>query len=420
MVNNLKKSVVSTFGTSIKNVSDLKSLKLDIYRLTSKELGFNTLRRLFGFLPYTKPNNNTLNILSNYVGYESFIVFIKKFKLDREWNDWDYINDMLLENELSKNHINWLIRKKSSNQYYKLLTYLISSLILKKDASNLSIIFENEKLFTLERSEIAKISTTLSKKFKSSSPLDFNWIYSLLCFKSFRDIMLYSYVDVDTLSSYYGNLLKESLLIIQNEDEILFTKLMLEFDCFVREIEPEREHSNYVVPKNCHPILLGRYYSVLYFKSKATQRKIFNQILNEAKTQKSRIEFFQEIIPIFIILKELDKIELIFDLYYDELLDYDYWDHIHIERYNLVALILIHIKNGRLKLIPDLFSFFNEETNFHINDCYQKILFYIAKYHFLKLTKKTLKKTKNQYLEMVQKTGFVLFDENYLLNYFDQ
>ena len=97
MINNLKKSVVSSFGTSIKNVSDLKSLKLDIYRLTSKELGFNTLRRLFGFLPYTKPNNNTLNILSNYVGYESFIVFIKKFKLDREWNDWDYINDMLLE-----------------------------------------------------------------------------------------------------------------------------------------------------------------------------------------------------------------------------------------------------------------------------------------------------------------------------------
>ena len=66
----------------------------------------------------------------------------------------------------------------------------------------------------------------------------------------------------------------------------------------------------------------------------------------------------------------MDKIELIFDMYYDELLDYDYWDHVSIERYNLVALMLIHIKNDRLKLIPDLFSFFNEETNFHINDSY--------------------------------------------------
>ena len=195
--------------------------------------------------------------------------------------------------------------------------------------------------------------------------------------------MLYSYVDVDTLNSYYGDLLNESLLIIQDEDEILFTQLILEFDCFVREIEPKNEDLNYVVPQHCHPILLGRYYSVLYLKSKSTQTKIFNQIQNEAKNQKSRIEFFQEIIPIFIILKELDKIELIFDLYYDELLDYDYWDHVSIERYNLVALMLIHIKNDRLKLIPDLFSFFNEETNFHVNDSYQKILFYIAKYHFL-------------------------------------
>ena len=115
----------------------------------------------------------------------------------------------------------------------------------------------------------------------------------------------------------------------------------------------------------------------------------------------------------------MDKIELIFDMYYDELLDYDYWDHVSIERYNLVALILIHIKNDRLKLIPDLFSFFNEETNFHINDSYQKILFYIAKYHFLKRTNKTINKTKKQYIEMVQKTGFIFFDEDYLLNYFD-
>ena len=84
------------------------------------------------------------------MGYESYIVFLKKFKLDGEWNDWDYVNDMLLENELSKNHINWLLRKKNSNQYYKLLTYLISNLILRKDASNLSILFGEEKLFTLK------------------------------------------------------------------------------------------------------------------------------------------------------------------------------------------------------------------------------------------------------------------------------
>ncbi|GIR59999.1 MAG: hypothetical protein CM15mP65_25800 [Crocinitomicaceae bacterium] len=105
----------------------------------------------------------------------------------------------------------------------------------------MSILFNQEKLFVLERPEMAKISTTLSKKFKSSFPFDFNWFYFLLRFKPFRDLMLYSYVDVDTLSSYYGDLLKQSLLVIQDEDEILFTKLLLEFDRFVREIEPKEK-----------------------------------------------------------------------------------------------------------------------------------------------------------------------------------
>ena len=69
--------------------------------------------------------------------------------------------------------------------------------------------------------------------------------------------MLYSYVDVDTLNSYYGDLLKESLLIIQDEDEILFTQLILEFDRFVREIETKNEDLNYVVPQNCHSYIVG-------------------------------------------------------------------------------------------------------------------------------------------------------------------
>ena len=73
---------------------------------------------------------------------------------------------------------------------------------------------------------------------------------------------------MDTLNSYYGDLLKESLFIVQDEDEILFTQLILEFDRFVRKIEPQNKDINYVVPQNCHPILLGRYYSVLYLKSK--------------------------------------------------------------------------------------------------------------------------------------------------------
>ena len=99
--------------------------------------------------------------------------------------------------------------------------------------------------------------------------------------------MLYSYVDVDTLNSYC-DLLKRNRFIVQDEDEILFTQL-LEFDRFVRKINL-KQNINYVVPQNCHPILLGILLRTLS-KIKKYQTKIFN--LNEAKNQISRIEFFR-------------------------------------------------------------------------------------------------------------------------------
>ena len=61
----------------------------------------------------------------------------------------------------------------------------------------------------------------------------------------------------------------------------------------------------------------------------------FDKFLKISKKIDSKIELFQEYIPILILLKEVDKIELIFNTYYNDLIDYEHWDHIHIERYNL-------------------------------------------------------------------------------------
>jgi phosphomevalonate kinase len=118
----------------------------------------------------------------------------------------------------------------------------------------------------------------------------------------------------------------------------------------------------------------------------------------------------------------VEKIELIFNTYYNELIDYEHWDHIHIERYNLVALALVHIKNNDLKLVLELFKYFNSESNFHVNDDYQKILYSIALFHYqhqLFGKGKETSKVKREYLKLVQKTGFTFFTESFLVNYFN-
>ena len=103
-------------------------------------------------------------------------------------------------------------------------------------------------------------------------------------------------------------------------------------------------------------------------------------------------------------------------------MDYEHWDHIHIERYNLIALSLVYLKNDEYQLVPELFKYFSAASDFHVNDDYQKILYSIAKYHYhqkLFGEGKETRKVKREYLKLVQKTGFTFFTEPFLGNYFN-
>jgi hypothetical protein len=419
---NLQKKIESKFGRPIRSLSNLKDLKEDIFKFTNYSIGFNTLRRFYGFLPTTKPSRNTLNYLSKYVGFENYSSFTNGYKLDKVWYNWDQINNIILKKSLEEKDINWLVQRRKSEHYYMYLTYLICSYIDTKKTKYLNTIFSHSPLFEVDRKEFAKISTTISKKLKSFSNENLKWISNFLKYESFRNLMLYSYVDVDTLNAYYGYLLNKSFSIIVKKDEILFTKLMLGFYNFVRRKSVDMTIISLEIPENCHPILLGRYHSMKLILDSKKCNEIFDEFLKISKNIDSKIELFQEYIPILILLKEVEKIELIFNTYYNELIDYEHWDHIHIERYNLVALALVHIKNNDLKLVLELFKYFNSESNFHVNDDYQKILYSIALFHYqhqLFGKGKETSKVKREYLKLVQKTGFTFFTESFLVNYFN-
>jgi hypothetical protein len=61
----LKQKVAAKFGRPIRSLADIKDLKEDVFKFINYSIGFNTLRRFYGFLPTTKPSRNTLNYLSN-------------------------------------------------------------------------------------------------------------------------------------------------------------------------------------------------------------------------------------------------------------------------------------------------------------------------------------------------------------------
>ena len=87
----LRLEIQKQFGSTINKQSDLKLLLLSIESNTKHSIGFNTIRRFFGFLNYTNPNINTLNILSKYVGYSNYSSFQKNKNKDEDWFNWNQV-----------------------------------------------------------------------------------------------------------------------------------------------------------------------------------------------------------------------------------------------------------------------------------------------------------------------------------------
>ena len=171
---------------------------------------------------------------------------------------------------------------------------------------------------------------------------------------------------------------------------------------------------------NCHPILHGRYLSMLYLDETRKRKDIKKEILSIASKQRVKNEFFQELIPVLMLLKELSFLEEIFNLYYDELIGYVHWDHVSIERYNIIALVLVNIKNRQVKNNTLLFEFFAKDQVFHNNDQYHKIFYCVAAYHQKKYNGEegAIIEIEKNYSKLGKEMKFPFFSLSFLKNYF--
>ena len=78
-------------GYKLISSSDCESLSYDIENVTGVKLGATTLKRLLGFTSENaKPRLTTLNIISNYLGFESY-EFLKNAIENRGDSDFDNV-----------------------------------------------------------------------------------------------------------------------------------------------------------------------------------------------------------------------------------------------------------------------------------------------------------------------------------------
>ena len=421
MDNYLRKAVEVKFGKPITRQRDINELKEEVFIETSNEIGFNTLRRGFGFLPSVKCSRKTLNILSNYIGFRSYNHFLSRDTENRLSDDWIELQMQLSLPQKKRGGFKFLENYLDKDYFPIFISHVIKSLIDQENWKQLSLLFEENSLFIHNhRTIVARMATSLHFNVINLPKGKLGKVSVLLKNKNFRDLAIYMWVDYDHANGYFGRLVESSIQHLVGAEEKLFSLLYLRKVAFLNLTEFNIDYKNIEIPENCHSILHGRFLSMLYLDDQKNRKTTRKEILYTASRHRAKNEFFQELIPLLMLLKDFSFLEEIFNLYYDELIGYVHWDHVSIERYNIIALILVNIKNGQLKNNKLLFEFFAKDEVFHNNDRYHKIFYCVANYHHKRISgdSLSLNEIENNYIKLSREMKFPFFNSPFLKDYF--
>ena len=333
----------------VNTISDVKFLKEDIESITGIKIGFNTLRRLFGFLEKTNPSITTLNSLSKYIGYNSFSHYKNNQKKFNEWYFQQYLQRLLLSKKVTDEDVNFINTNVSNDENINYLAYFLSFQIQSNNITLLDFIFKNVSFKNVSSTNIQKFSTILSTSLMNiSEKKSLSLFRALIHHNSFRNNIPLAYVDYTHLNSRYLKFLSIIEELEDNDADLLFISLMKFYNHFYREDDiinldikkPKEFDSMYIVLK-------GRFYG-FYILSEKLNSSIKKQIIEIKKLNRSN-HFLQEVVPALIIKEKYTFLEELINMFYEDLFESDRWDANTASGIYLIALANVNWKNNNIK-----------------------------------------------------------------------
>ena len=406
----------------VNNVGDIKYLKEAIESFNNLKIGYNTLRRLFGFLNKTKPSLSTLNTLSNYLEFTSFTNYLKD---NLNFDEWYFQQQLILiqqTNDLNEEGIQTINTGILYNKNIIFVAYFISNLIQRNNLNTLNKLFEKIELSKPKFSELLKFATIITHSIYSLNEKRALIIYSdLIKHESFRNSVPLLYVDYSHLRGIYFKVLtlikKESPI----ESDLFFVALMN----FYRQFYMGGNCENHEIkrPKNFstfNEVLKGRFYSYKIMLSSVIDSSLKEELFKECKTAKVNM-FLEEVIPSLLIKEEYKILAKLSDKFYEQIFESDSWSDYTMSSIYLIALANINwysnnisTAKGNLELVVlekvelsyyDYISLFYYQTKIKISHLENDDITNAASFLILE--------------KLVLKTGFIKFLEiskKHLLN----
>ena len=271
----LKNAVEKKFGLKILNRGDCEKLSEVIHEQTSKSINYNTLRRLYGFAKPVKTRKDTLDILSQYIGYKSYYHFANAAPYEISWESRLHLYE-LKDNKDPKDLLLFLEQKFQTGEDITLaIINLIREFLLAKRIRELNILFASDvlkkniitykqKLIIGNAAGILLRSIKLSKK-----------EINLLCKTSFfRATIFEIFVDYSSLNGFYAVFL-EYFSEKKNYKNKLFVNCLLNLKSYLNNQKIRNIQFSDAKIIELHPILIGRYFSNFLLAEKK-QAHFFN------------------------------------------------------------------------------------------------------------------------------------------------
>jgi len=396
----------------VNSIGDLKFLQEDIKTTTGVAIGFNTLRRLFGFLEKTKPSINTLNSVSKYIDFNSFSHYKNNQKKFDEWYFQQYLQRILLSKKINNDDIDFINQCINYSENIVYLGYFLSFHIQRNNLEILDYVFENVSFKNISGTNFHKFSTILSTSFLNLSEDNYVSLYrALIHHNNFRNNIPLTYIDYTHLNSRYLKVLGIIEELGDNNSDLLFVSLMKFHNYFYREedilgldIKKPQDFDGFYI------VLKGRYYGYKIMKGKKINPSIKREIINITKENKVN-QFLQEIVPALMIKEEYIILEELINLFYEDLFESDRWDAHTSAAIYLIALANVNWKNKNIKIAKsnlDLVEIDKVELGY---ESYVFLFYYLTKVKISFSENKTVdnKHSYTKIKKIVKITGFTKF-----------
>lgn len=416
MIDLLKEECEIKIGLKIKTLGDCKFLSDAIFNTLNIELNYNTLRRIWGLASYVKPRLTTLDILSQFNGYNNYSHFSNTCIYRKELKNQDRIYKLIYKTDHSE-LLSFIKKiKKTSSDFPNIIIRLSRELIYRKDYDLLDKLFTTKELqhdsFTY--TEALYIGNSIGLLIREN-PFQCKKLQQNI---NFIRLVYLTFVDYSSISSYYGDWINLASKSPQTPDISHFCESFTQFKKFLFLKPLDAKFQDLVETKDLHPILLGRILSVRilagnYKTLESLLTPYFNSVTERNSTQ---IEMSYELIISAITSRNIDLMGYLKTQINPSIQPKFHYHKNHINVYYLMCMFYYKLINNT----PEKKKFSKLFNPTELQSSYEEyITLLILIFNYSETGSKNLKaRYKQNYMDLAQELNYPYFLEGLLDNYF--